>query len=192
VVKVAILHEGSSRKTQDNELLQLLLESLGLDVSQVRFVGMGNKSNFFKEDNENYRELLLSIKNESIEKALFVVDADSEKNNAKYGGFENTQQELEKTLKKLGLNTCSDIYVTCDPDDQCGYLESLILSTIPDDQKNCIEEFLKCSDFKSKDNHKAILNKIYNIGYPESPFDFTHKNFDELKSKLQNLFEGIE
>ena len=188
MVKVAIFHEGNSQRTQDNELLQLLLESLGLDVSKVRFVGMGAKSNFFKEDNKNYKELQLSIKNESIEKVLFVVDADSEENDAKYGGFENTKQELEKTLFSLGLDACSDIYVTCDPDNQCGYLESLILSTISDDQKKCIEDFLKCSNFKSKENHKAILNKIYNMGYPDAPYDFSHKNFDGLKEKLKALF----
>lgn len=189
MVKVAIFHEGNSKNTNDNKLLQLLLESLGLDITQVEFFGMGPKSNFFKLDDKNYKELELSIRNESIEKVLFVIDADDVENDAKYGGFKNTKQELEKTVKALGVDTCSDIYVTCDPDTQCGYLESLILSTISDEQKKCIEDFLDCSDFKSKENHKAILNQIYNIGYPNAPYDFSHKNFDVLKSKLQNLFE---
>lgn len=188
MVKVAIFHEGNAKKTQDNILLKLLLESLRLDVEQVRFVGMGSKSNFFKTDNENYKELLLGIKNESIKKALFVVDADFIENDAKYGGFKNTKEELEEILGTLGLDACSDIYVTCDPNDQCGYLESLILSTIPEDRKKCIKDFLDCSDFESKENHKAILNKIYKIGYPDAPFDFSHENFNLLKEKLRALF----
>ncbi|WP_299876611.1 hypothetical protein [uncultured Cocleimonas sp.] len=191
MVKVAILHEGNAKKTHDNELLLLLLDNLGLDEKNVKFFGMGTKSNFFKVDDKNYKELLLNIKNESIEKILFVLDADFEGNDEKYGGFENTKTELEKTLDKLDLNASTDIYITCDPDEKCGYLESLILSTIPEEQKECLNAFLDCSDFKSKENHKAILNQIYNIGYPNAPFDFSHTNFDVLKLKLQKLFEGV-
>ena len=44
---VAILHEGNAKKTADNELLKLLLESLELDETQVKFFGMGSKNNFF-------------------------------------------------------------------------------------------------------------------------------------------------
>ncbi|MDO8261063.1 MAG: hypothetical protein Q7T50_06245, partial [Candidatus Magasanikbacteria bacterium] len=89
---------------------------------------------------------------------------------------------------ELSLSGLSDIYVTCNPNTKDGYLESLILSSIPKKQKECIETFLNCSEFKSKDNHKSILNQIYKIAYPNAPYDFSHKNFDELKQKLQNLF----
>ncbi len=187
MVKVVIFHEGNAKQTNDNKLLKLLLEHLGFDLSHIRFVGMGSKSNFFKKNNDNYKELLLSRKNETIGKALFVLDADDESNDAEYGGVINTQKGLEKTLKELGLESDSDIYVTCDPDTQCGYLESLILSTISDEHKECIDTFLDCSDFKSKENHKAILNQIYKIAYPKAPFDFSHRNFDELKTKLSSL-----
>ncbi len=88
----------------------------------------------------------------------------------------------------MSIESISDIYVTCDPNTKEGYLESLILSSIPVEQKDCIEKFLKCNDFKSKENHKAILNQIYNIAYPKAPYDFSHSNFDELKQKLQNLY----
>jgi len=83
------------------------------------------------------------------------------------------------------------IYHVCCVDIFTGYFNSngLILSTIPLKQKECIETFLECSDFKSKENHKAILNQIYKIAYPKSPFDFSHKNFNELKQKLKNLFK---
>jgi len=190
MVKVSIFHEGNAKKTHDNELLKLLIEALELPLDKVKFVGMGGKSNFFKRENDNYKELLLDIRRKAIRKVLFVVDADYIENDTLYGGVENTKRELEKVIKELGFESISDIYITCDPNDRCGYLESLILSTIPKKEKECIENFLECSDFKSKDNHKAILNQIYKIAYPKAPFDFTHKNFNELKQKLKNLFNG--
>jgi len=192
MVKAVICHEGNAHKTNDNQLLTLLLEKLNLDLACVKFVGMGTKSNFFKKDHDNYRELLLDIEREAVEKVLFVIDADSEENDHTYGGYENTEKELKKVIKDLNLESYSDIFITCDPSNQCGYLESLILSTIPSEKKECIETFLDCSDFKSKDNHKAILNQIYKTAYPNAPFDFAHENFSELKTKLQNLFEGNE
>ncbi len=188
MVKVAILHEGNSNKTNDNELLKLLLNDLGFDENEVEFFGFGSKSNFFKLDNTKYKRLKLQIEEESINKVLFVVDADYEINDTKCGGYENTKLELEKIISDLSLSEISDIYVTCDPQTEDGYLESLILSSIPKKQKECIETFLDCSEFKSKENHKSILNQIYKKAYPDAPFDFQHPNFDELKQKLQNLF----
>jgi hypothetical protein len=67
-------------------------------------------------------------------------------------------------------------------------LESLILSTMPADQNNCILSFLNCSKFQSKEKHKIVLTKIYEILYPNTPYDFSHAHFDELKSKLLALF----
>ena len=189
MVKVAILHEGNSKKTHDNQLLKLLLAEMNLDEKKVRFIGVGNKSNFFKIDNIDYIKLKMDIEYEKFSKILFVLDADYKKNDSIYGGYQNTKIELEKIIKELGLEEYSDIYITCDPIEQCGYLESLILSTIPQKEKECIETFLECSDFKSKENHKAILNQIYKTAYPNAPFDFSHKNFNELKQKLKNLFK---
>jgi tRNA nucleotidyltransferase (CCA-adding enzyme) len=189
MVKVAILHEGNSKKTTDNELLKLLIEELNLDIEQVEFFGFGTKSNFFKLDNAKYRRLKMQIEENEVSSILFVVDADYEANDIKYGGYQNTKEELEKIIEELDLEVYSDKYITCDPNTQCGYLESLILSTIPKEQKECIETFLECSEFKSKENHKAILNQIYKTAYPNAPFDFSHENFDELKQKLKNLFK---
>lgn len=188
MVKVAIFHEGNAKKTNDNELLKLLLENLGLPLEKVEFFGMGSKSNFFNLENANYRQLKNDIKAEVISKVLFVVDADDEKKDVVYGGYKNTIEKLKSIVDNLGIAAQSDIYVTCDSDTQCGYLETLILSTIPHEHKNCIETFLDCSDFASKENHKAILNQIYKIAYPNKPFDLEHEKFDELKTKLKNLF----
>jgi len=192
MVKVAIFHEGNANKSYDNELLKLLLKTLELDLSYVKFVGMGSKSNFFKSDNDNYKEVLLDVKRKAINKILFIVDADYEENDSTYGGYTNTQTALTSIIETLDIEKYSYTYIMCDPRDRCGYLESFILSTISEEQKNCIETFLECSDFTSKENHKAILNQIYKTAYPKAPYDFLHENFNELKQKLQTLFEGIE
>ena len=189
MVKVAIFHEGNNKKTHDNELIALLIKQLRLDIERVKFFGMGSKGNFFKIDHKNYKELKLDIELRNVSKVLFVVDADYEENDKTYGGYANTKRELEKFIEKLGIKDISDIYIMCEPSSKCGYLESFILSTIPQKQKECIETFLDCSEFKSKENHKAILNQIYKIAYPNAPFDFSHPNFNELKQKLINLFE---
>ena len=189
MVKVAILHEGNSKKTNDNELLKLLIENLGHDIDKVEFFGFGTKSNFFKADNSKYKRIKLQIEEESISKVLFVVDADYEVNDITFGSLKNTEIELKRMIESLSLSDIADIYVTCDPQTKDGYLESLILSTIPEKQKKCIETFLDCSEFKSKENHKSILNEIYKKAYPNAPYDFTHTNFNELKEKLQNLFK---
>jgi len=187
-MKVAILHEGNSQKTNDNALLKLLIRVLSLDLENINFIGMGTKSNFFKVDNENYKLLKNEIEREEVGKVLFVVDADYEVNDNVYGGCQNTQKKLNETIIQLGLENISDTYITCNPITQDGYLESLILSSIPNEQKECIETFLACSEFKSKENHKAILNQIYKIAYPNAPFDFAHPYFNDLKTKLENLF----
>jgi len=186
---IAILHEGNAKKTADNKLIKLLIEDLKLDEKQVRFFGVGTKSNFFKKDNYSYKELLIDIQEEIISKVLFIIDADYQENDSKYGGYENTKRELEKIIKDLNLQNCSDIYITCNPNIKSGYLESLILSSISKEQKECIESFLDCNEFKSRENHKAILNQIYKIAYPKAPYNFEHPNFDKLKQKLINLFK---
>lgn len=192
MVKSAIFHEGNTKKTTDNELLQLLMDELDLDIRQIDFFGFGTKSNFFKVDHPKYRRLKIQIEEKVLSKVLFVIDADYEENDSRFGGYDNTKTELEKIVKELGVESYADIYITCDPSTKCGYLESLILSTISKEQKECIESFLKCSDFKSKENHKAILNQIYKMGYPNSPYDFSHSNFDALKRKLNNLFKETQ
>jgi len=189
MVKVAIFHEGNNKKTNDNALLKLLLENLKLDVNKVKFIGMGNKSKFFKIDNDNYKELKLDIKRNAISKILFVIDADYVKTDNKYGGFNNTLREIIDIRKELNIYEMSDLYISCDFDTKDGYLESLILSSIPLKQKECIETFLECSEFKSKENDKAILNQIYNSAYPNAPYDFSSEKFDILKQKLKNLFK---
>jgi len=186
---IFILHEGNEKKTNDNQLLKLLIEHLKLDVDLISFYGMGSKSNFFKI--EEYPTVLTEgVKNEQIDKVLFVVDADYDNESDRvHGGFDKTQNELDKIIHFLNFEKVSSTFITCDPETKAGYLESFILSTIPEKQRNCIERFLKCSQFKSKENHKAILNQIYKMAYPNAPYNFKHPHFDSLKSELNNLFK---
>jgi hypothetical protein len=186
---IAILHEGNAKKTSDNKLLKLLIENLSLDEKKVRFFGLGSKSNFFNKDFDAYKELITDIKEEIISKVLFVVDADYKINDSTYGGFDNTSREIIDIRNTLKIYEISDLYITCDFDTKDGYLESLILSSVPPKQKECIEDFLECSEFKSKENDKAILNQIYNNAYPNAPYDFSSEKFDILKQKLKNLFK---
>ena len=189
---LAILHEGNEKKTADNKLIKLLIEDLILDKNKVKFIGMGAKSNFFKLNNLEYKNIIIDIKREDISRILFIIDADYQENDSKYGGYKNTKRELEKIIKDLNLQNCSDIYITCNPNIKSGYLESLILSSISKEQKECIESFLDCNEFKSRENHKAILNQIYKIAYPKAPYNFEHPNFNELKQKLIELFEEVD
>jgi len=59
------------------------------------------------------------------------------------------------------------------------------LSILDEKQKGCISDFKACYKYELTDKW------IYNTFYKQKryPFDFNHKNFDELKEKLKNLFE---
>jgi len=183
----AILHEG---KSIDKGFFKLLLKHLNLDISLVSFYGMGSKSNFFKIDNKQYKDILLEVELERISKLLFIVDSDYV-GNKKYDGYEDTLKEIKHIQEELNIEELSDIFVAYDMrlDKKEGYLESLILSTLSSEQTKCIESFLNCSDFKSKFHDKSIFNIIYKNAYPSSDYNFEHPNFNKLKQKLKNLFK---
>lgn len=184
---VAILHEG---KEIDREFIDLLINSLDPkpDKSLLSYYGFGSKSNFFDTSHNKYKDLKLEIANQSINKILFILDADNKKDDGKYGGYDNTKKELQHIIDELQLKS-TDVYITKDPNKDYGNFESLILSTISKEQQNCINYFLKCSDFKDKKNTKAILNQIYKLAYPKHPYNFNHENFNPLKEKLKSLFK---
>jgi len=179
----AIICEGKT----DQAFLKTLLKHCGILSEQIDFYMMDNKSNFFKPENKKYRELLPKIQADQVERVLFVIDADCFEKDKKYGGVENTQRELNLIIQKLDITSISKVFINGDPKTKIGYLESLILATIPAEQRVCIEEFLNCSQFQSKENHKAIVKQIYNIAYPSKPCDFEHQYFNVLKNKLRWL-----
>ena len=185
MVSVAIVCEGKN----DKAFFETLISHLGFEEKQVGFYIFGGKSDVFKSNHTRYADLKLDVGSGQIEKVLFVVDADNVQADAVYGGLENTQTALNNIIKQLDLEEVAHTYIMCDPKTKAGYLESFILSTIPTAQRNCIESFLACSQFKYPENHKAILNQIYKLAYPDAPFDFQHPHFDPLKTELTHLFK---
>jgi len=181
---VKIVCEGKT----DKNFIKSFLEFLGIEISDDNFIIMGNKSNIFKIDNKEYKTLLALVKAEKVEKVLFIVDADYQKDNAKFGGYENTKNEIEKLLDKLKIKEISDYFITCNPTTKDGYLESLILSTIDENLTKCYIEFLDCIEFKEKNHHKYIVTELHKLTKPNKPYDFNHQNFNELKKKLKNVF----
>jgi hypothetical protein len=181
VKKSLIICEGPN----DRDFLEQLLKHLEIQNIDIQFLGRDakNKSSIFKR--EKYGTVSQELG--SVYKNLLIIfDADYLKNDAKYGGYENSEREIQELISELDLKN-TDYYIVCNPDTKDGYLESLILSTTPEDQQECIGKFLECSKFESKDSAKAIWNKIYKLGYPNSPYDFSHKNFDELKNQLEKV-----
>lgn len=189
MVRVAILHEGSSNdKTADKKLIKSLINKLGLPERLIDFYAFGSKNEFFKITNPNYLELKRNVTSEEIDKILFIVDADHEKDDAKYKGYENTKNELKKIIGELGFQDIARFYIVCDPDTKTGYLESLILASLPPEKRSCIERFVECSQINPKQIHKTIINHLYTIAYPDPPYNFDHAYFDGLKAELTNLF----
>lgn len=123
---VKIICEGSSDKNKIKELLDFL----DIEYSNDNFVVMGNKSNIFKSNHDNYRTILTLIDADKIDKILFVVDADYQKDNSEYGGYENSQNRLKELIEKLNIVEISSWFISCNPDSKDGYLESLLLSTV--------------------------------------------------------------
>jgi hypothetical protein len=191
---IAIVCEGKADKEFFDSLIEHLVENkiISLYETTISFYILGGKSNFLNIENKNYKELQSEVFMEKTAKILFVIDADDVINDTTYGGYENTENALNEIITQLDFQDISSTYIMCDPITKIGYLESFILSSIPERQRNCIERFLECSQFKSKENHKAILNKIYNIAYPNAPYDFAHPHFEELKAKLHELFSGLD
>jgi len=190
MVKAAILHEGDNNDTNDKMLIRSLLTYLELDLDCIHFVGFGSKSDFFKTDNLKYSLLKQQVEAGQINKILFIVDSDYKENDAKYGGFENTENLLKQTINELGFQYIACFYIVCNPVTKEGYLESLIFASLPDTKRECIERFIKCSEM-DKRNHKSIIYGLCKIGYPYSPiphYNFDHSHFDKLKAELKKLF----
>ena len=189
MVKAAILHEGSSNdKTADKKLIMSLLNNLGLPGSAIDFYAFGSKNEFFNINNKKYSQLKQEVDSDEINKILFIVDADHEKDDAKYKGYENTENELKIIIDDLGFQDIARFYIVCDPNTKTGYLESLILASLPEQKRICIERFIKCSDINPKQIHKTIINHLYTIAYPDPPYNFDHPYFDPLKAELTELF----
>ncbi len=185
--KVAIFCEGKT----DIEFLMKMIKSLRLKQQDVLPQIMGNKENFFKVDIINYETVKKYIRINQIGKLLFILDADNAEDNHAIGGYKNTENKIDKIRTDLGWKNISQVYIMHDPNnpEKEGNLESLLLSTIDEKRRECIESFLDCSKIMSKEDHKNVVNKIYNMLYPDEPHNFNHPNFKTLRDTLKELFK---
>ena len=178
-----ILHEGKD----DKKYIKRICEYLKIETKDDNFYEMNNKSNFFKESNEIYQ---IIKSNPRTSKILFILDADYETDNKKYGGYANTERAIVNVINNLGLQDISRYYITCTPDTKDGFFETLLLSCVSDKLKKCYIEFMKCSGLNNqKEQYKTIMTKLHELASPNKPYDFNHPNFKELKEKLEKLFE---
>lgn len=191
---IAIVHEDTGHKNLLLAFIEHLNELENLDVNAealVDFYSMGTKSNFSKSDRIEYKTVKGRIDSDQVKKVLFIVDADFEKDNAIYSGFSNTQKQLQRVLNELDIESVCEIFILCNPNSEEGHLESLLLETLPEDKRKCIECFVKCSKIKPQNFYKTILYNLHKTAYPtESYYNFDHPHFDNLKQTLRNLFAG--
>ena len=181
---VRILCEGKT----DKKFILGLLSHIGIEDKASDFEIMGCKNNFFEA--QKYKIITQLVDSDQLKRLLFVLDADYEENDSRYGGYNLCHKEINNMIDNLGLSRISDVIIIRDYKTNNGYLESLIFSTLKEEQKECINHFLDCSNFISKDNQKSIINQIYKMGYPNEPYNYEHPNFKELKDKLQKLYES--
>ena len=184
---VKIICEGKG----DVKNIKKLLDFLNISYIDDYFIDTNGKSFLLTPTIDKYETLLEQVKGRFIKKILFIVDVDDFKNDQQLCGIQNTTLKIKQLQKDLKVEKISDYFLACDPETKKGYFESLLLSTVDEKVKKCYEDFRICSDLNSKAVDKNILTELHNLTKPEKPYDFSHPNFNELKQKLQNLFEGI-
>ena len=179
---VVIIAEG---KTDIEFLKDFILNELNISREKFEIKDFNGKNNIFKIDCKIYDEIENEL--DIIDSILITADADDPKDPSPIRGYKETESALKKLIKDLDFKISIDYYIFCDKNRK-GYLESFLLSVLDDEQKECIEAFKECYKYELKD--KLTYNTFYK--QKAYPFDFNHPNFNELKTKLKNLFEGIE
>jgi hypothetical protein len=171
---VRIVCEGKS----DKDFLKLFLEHLEIPFTDNNFIPMGSKTYLLNKDNKKYKTLTNQVQVKKVSKLLFVLDSDED--------FEASKTAIEKLQEDLNIIDISDYLIMCNSKTKKGYLESLILETIPDEHKKCIDSFLDCSE--STKNDKYIVKSMYEQYYPKKGYNFEDDKFQPLKTKLKKLF----
>jgi len=178
---VKIICEGGD----DHSFLQLILNDLQenkLIPEEITSFGsyiqpMGGKSSLL--DKEKYTTINKQI-NKKIKKVLFIFDCDFEDDDKKCGNLENSERCIDNLITELNWKIEIDYYIF---DKNLDYF---IIDTLK--EKDTFLSCEKCLDLKKLNKNRKLLSSIYKELYPKPPYDFTHKNFDELKQKLTKLF----
>lgn len=187
---MVIITEGEDDKKFLISLLQHLRKNHLINVDEnFNFNNIIEKKTSKSKllDVSSYDKLKIKIETKNIQKLLFIFDSDFEKDDKKCNGFENSKKCIEILKKDLNLDVQIDYYIFH------RNLDYFLLTTI--NNAKCYNEFEslhKCLNLDEvKPNKKPVAN-MYRELYPYPQFDFNHKQFDDLKQKLQNLFEKQE
>jgi len=169
---VRIFCEGSDDKT----FLRLLLNDLKKSNEIIGFENfdsiikvMGGKSKLLDKDSYSVANKKIG---KGIQKVLFVFDCDFSEDDNSCGGLEASQKAIEELITTLDWKIEVDYFIIDTLDKKDGFL-------------GCEE----CFNLKKLNKNRKILTCIYKSLYPKKPYDFSHKNFDELKQKLKKLFK---
>ncbi|SFV88614.1 hypothetical protein MNB_SUP05-SYMBIONT-7-696 [hydrothermal vent metagenome] len=119
----------------------------------------------------------------SVNKVLFVFDADFFIDDKTCGGLENSKECIARLITDLDWDIDVDYYIF-DKN-----LDDFIIKTLSKEEQNCFKNFEKCLKIEVKNKNKKISTCIYKKLYPQTPYDFSHPNFDTLKQKLTHLFQ---
>ena len=169
---VALLHEGKTDRAFFDTIFKAY--SLPNDEENIKYYDFGGVGNIFKVSYRHYDTLEEEIGVGKISKVLIVVDADNK--------YDDRENNLKKLIEDLEFDIEIDYFIMCG-ENHTGNLESFLLSSLDDDQKECLKTFLDCYEYDFTDKH------IYNIFYKNKkhPFDFNTLVFNDLKSKLEKL-----
>jgi len=180
---VGIIVEGKT----DEEFLEDFLGHLGFARDSYTIKVFDGKDNIFQLTHTHYDRLEKEILAKKIKALLIVCDADDPKDSCPIRGYDVTQNRLDNLITDLAFPLSVSTHIFCD-EDRLGFLESFLLSVLDAPQKKCIANFKDCYQYNLTD--KWIFNSFYK--QKEHPFDYGHSRFDELKEKIQSLFEGTE
>ena len=144
---------------------------------------MGSKAKLLDFENKKYKKTSMKVDIGEISKALFIFDCDFQEDDQNCNGMENSLICYDNLIKSLNWNIKIECHIF---NRNLGYF---LINTIKD--KECYEKFdglVKCLEVEEiKPNKKPIAN-LYRDLYPYPKFDFSDSNFNELKQKLQTLF----
>jgi hypothetical protein len=164
-------------------------EYLKLNMNKliIQKIGKNNDKNGKNAfwDESTYQVIKQEVNYGEYSKVLFMVDADYPENDAKYGGLANTKKALTQIISTLEFTQKAKYFIACDPTNETGNLEHLILSTIDDTKKECINELLNCVLEMEVHSDKKIVLSSYEAIFKESPYNYTHKNFNELEELIK-------
>jgi hypothetical protein len=169
----------------DKEFFEDFLTNLHIDKSKYEFRNFKGKDNIFNLNHQYYNRIEDEL--DIIDKIFIAVDADDPKDSCPTRGYTQTEKKLQELISDLNFDLMIDYFIFSDESKQKGYLESFLLSVLDEQQQKCINDFQNCYRYELSD--KWVFNTFYK--QKSHPFDYEHPNFNELKTKLKNLFEGM-